>query len=116
AGLATLPMTIVLLLGSARSGALAARIGPRLQLTVGPLLAGGGVLLLARIDGSHHNYLIDVLPGVLVFAVGLTTLVAPLTASVMGSAPQDQVGVASGVNNAIARAGGLLAVAILPTL
>jgi len=116
AGLATLPMTIVLLLGSARSGALAARIGPRLQLTVGPLLATGAVLLLARIDAHHHNYLIDVFPGVLLFAIGMTTLVAPLTATVMSSAPQDQVGIASGVNNAIARAGSLLAVAILPTV
>lgn len=116
AGLATLPMTIVLLFGSARSGALAARIGPRLQLTVGPLIAGSGVLLLARIDAHHRNYLLDVLPGILLFAIGLTTLVAPLTGTVMSSAPQDQVGVASGVNNAIARAGGLLSVAILPTI
>jgi len=116
AGLATLPMTIVLLLGSARSGALAARIGPRLQLTVGPLLAGAGVLLLARIDAHHHGYLVNVFPGVLLFAFGMTTLVAPLTATVMSSAPQDQVGIASGVNNAIARAGSLLAVAVLPTI
>jgi MFS family permease len=116
AGLATLPMTIVLLFGSAYSGALAARIGPRLQLTVGPLVAGAGVLLLMRIDEHHRNYLIDVLPGIMLFALGMTTLVAPLTATVMSSAPQDQVGVASGVNNAIARAGGLLSVAILPSL
>ncbi|MCW2498047.1 MFS transporter [Jatrophihabitans sp.] len=116
AGLSMLPMTIVLLLVSARSGALAARIGPRLQLTLGPLVAGGGLLLLSRIDQHHHTYVIDVLPGVLLFALGMATLVAPLTATVMSSAPQDQVGVASGVNNAVARAGGLLAVAVLPTL
>lgn len=116
AGLATLPTTVVMLLFSARSGALATRIGPRLQLIVGPLLAAGGVALLLRIDPSHRDYLTDVLPGVLVFAAGLTTFVAPLTATVMSSAPEDDVGIASGVNNAISRAGGLLAVAILPPL
>ena len=116
AGLATLPITVVLLALSARSGALASRIGPRLQLIAGPLLAGGGLLVLSRIDQHHHNYVVDVLPGVVLFALGMVTLVAPLTATVMAAAPQDQVGIASGVNNAIARAGGLLAVAILPTL
>ncbi|MEO8888017.1 MAG: MFS transporter, partial [Jatrophihabitantaceae bacterium] len=116
AGPATLPLTFFMLLLSARSGALAARIGPRLQLTVGPLLAAAGLLLTLRIDEHHHNYLLDVLPGVIVFALGMTTLVAPLTASVMSSAPSDDVGVASGVNNAISRAGGLLAVAVLPPL
>ena len=116
AGLATLPITLVMLVLSARSGALAARIGPRVQLTIGPIVAGGGLLVLARIDNHHHAYLTDVLPGVLLFALGMTTLVAPLTATVMAAAPQDQVGIASGVNNAISRAGGLLAVAILPTL
>lgn len=116
AGLATLPVTVFMLLLSARSGALASRIGPRLQLTVGPLLAAAGLLLTLRIDEHHHEYLLDVLPGVIVFGLGLTTLVAPLTATVMSSAPSDDVGVASGVNNAISRAGGLLAVAILPPL
>ena len=116
AGLATLPMTLVLLALSARSGALAARIGPRLQLIVGPLVAGAGILVLSRIDQHHHAYLVDVLPGIVLFALGMTTVVAPLTATVMAAAPQDEVGIASGVNNAIARAGGLLAVAILPTV
>jgi EmrB/QacA subfamily drug resistance transporter len=116
AGVATLPVTIVMLLLSARSGALAARIGPRLQLTVGPLVAAASLLLLARIDTQHHNYLIDVLPGLLLFSLGLTTLVAPLTATVMAAAPPDEVGIGSGVNNAIARAGSLLAVAVLPPL
>jgi EmrB/QacA subfamily drug resistance transporter len=116
AGLATLPATGVMLLFSARSGALAARIGPRLQLIAGPLLFAAGLLLTLRIDQHHHSYLTDVLPGVLVFAVGLTTFVAPLTATVMSSAPSDDVGIASGVNNAISRAGGLLAIAILPPL
>jgi EmrB/QacA subfamily drug resistance transporter len=113
---ATLPLTAVMLALSRRSGALAARIGPRRQLIAGPLIAAVGLALLLRIDPSHRNYLIDVLPGLIVFAIGMTTLVAPLTASVMASAPSDDVGIASGVNNAVARAGSLLAVALLPPL
>ncbi len=116
AGLATLPITVLMLLFSERSGALATRIGPRLQLIAGPLVAGAGLLLLLRIDQHHHDYLTDVLPGVIVFGLGLTLLVAPLTATVMGAAPPDQVGIGSGVNNAVARAAGLLAVAVLPPL
>ena len=116
AGLATLPVTAVMLVLSVRSGALAARIGPRLQLTAGPLIAAAGLALLLRIDPTHRDYLSDVLPGVLVFAFGLTTLVAPLTATVMASAPNDEVGIASGVNNAVSRVGGLLAIAVLPPL
>lgn len=116
AGLATLPVTILLLVLSARSGALATRIGPRAQLIAGPLLAAAGLLVTLRIDAHHRNYLLDVLPGVVLFGLGLATLVAPLTATVMGAAPGDDVGIASGVNNAIARAGGLLAVAVLPPL
>jgi EmrB/QacA subfamily drug resistance transporter len=116
AGLSTLPVTVVLLLFSARSGALAARIGPRAQLIAGPLLAAAGLALTLRIDATHRSYPLDVLPGVLLFAVGLTTLVAPLTATVMSSAPPDEVGIASGVNNAVARAGSLLAIAVLPPL
>jgi EmrB/QacA subfamily drug resistance transporter len=116
AGVSTLPATAVMLAFSARSGALASRIGPRLQLMAGPLIFAGGLLLTLRIDQHHTNYLTDVLPGVLVFSIGLTTFVAPLTATVMASAPADDVGIASGVNNAVSRAGGLLAVAILPPL
>ncbi|MCU1659699.1 MAG: Drug resistance transporter, EmrB/QacA subfamily [Pseudonocardiales bacterium] len=116
AGLATLPVTVIMLLFSARSGALASRIGPRAQLMAGPLVAAAGLALLLRVDSTHRAYLTDILPGVLLFAVGLTTLVAPLTATVMAAAPGDDVGIASGVNNAISRAGGLLAVAILPPL
>jgi EmrB/QacA subfamily drug resistance transporter len=116
AGLATLPVTIVMLLLSARSGALATRIGPRVQLIGGPLLGAGGLLLLLRVDATHHAYLADVFPGVLLFGFGLTALVAPLTATVMSSAPAEEVGIASGVNNAIARAGSLLAIAVLPPL
>src|SRR4030095_5212079 len=107
---------IFMLFLSARSGALAARIGPRLQMTAGPLICAAGLLLMLRIDAQHHNYVTDVLPGVVVFALGLTTFVAPLTATVMGTAPQDEVGIASGVNNAVARAASLLAVAVLAPL
>ena len=116
AGTATLPVTIFMMFLSARSAALAARIGPRLQMTVGPLVCGAGLLLMLRIDNHHHSYVTDVLPGVIVFGLGLSTFVAPLTATVMGTAPPDQVGVASGVNNAVARAASLLAVAVLPPL
>jgi EmrB/QacA subfamily drug resistance transporter len=115
AGLATLPMTLVMLIGSSRSGALAARIGPRLQLSVGPALCGAGVLLLVPVDAGS-SYWLDVLPGITVFSVGLTALVAPLTTSVMAAAPDRFTGVASGINNAVARTGSLLAVAALPAL
>lgn len=116
AGIATLPMTVLLLLLSARSGALSARIGPKLQLIAGPLVAAAGLVLSLRIDATHHSYLRDVLPAVLLFGLGLALLVAPLTAAVMSAAPADSVGIASGVNNAVARSAGLLTVAILPPL
>lgn len=116
AGLATLPVTVLMLLLSSHSGALAGRIGPRLQLIAGPLVAAGGLALTMRIDTEHRNYVLDVLPGVLVFGLGLVVFVAPLTATVMAAAPADDVGIASGINNAVARAGGLLAVAVLPPL
>jgi MFS family permease len=114
-GLALLPVTAVMLAFSARSGQLAARIGPRLQMSLGPLVVGGGVLLLMRAtDGA--NYVTFVLPAVLVFAIGLAITVAPLTATAMGAAPAEHAGVASAVNNVVARAAGLLAVALLPLL
>jgi MFS family permease len=101
--------------GSARSGALAQRIGPRLQLTVGPLLAAAGLLLLTRI-GPDTTWAYDVLPGAFVFGLGLVTFVAPLTATVMASADPDHVSVASGVNNAIARSANLAAIAVIPVV
>jgi EmrB/QacA subfamily drug resistance transporter len=113
AGTALLPVTALMLLFSARVGALAQRIGPRLPLTAGPLLAAAGLLLLRRV-GPGASYLTEVLPGALVFGAGLTLLVAPLTATVLDSAEDRFAGVASGVNNAVARASGLLAVAIVP--
>jgi len=106
---------VLMLLFSARSGALAQRIGPRLQMAAGPLVAALGLLLTLRI-GHSASYWLDVLPAALVFGFGLTTLVAPLTSTVLAAAPSEHAGVASGVNNAVARAAGLLAVALLPTL
>ncbi len=115
AGTALLPITVVMLLLSARAGALAQKIGPRWPMTVGPLVAAAGIAMFARLDASS-SYLGGVLPAVLVFALGLSTTVAPLTASVLAAAPDHQVGVASAVNNDIARVAGLLAVAVLPAL
>jgi EmrB/QacA subfamily drug resistance transporter len=115
AGAALLPVTAVLLVFSSRAGALAARIGPRLPMTVGPLIAAGGLLLLLRI-GKAASWPADVLPAALVFGAGVALLVAPLTSAVLDSAPNRLAGAASGVNNAVARAGGLLAVAVIPGL
>jgi EmrB/QacA subfamily drug resistance transporter len=113
AGVSLLPVTVIMLLLSARSGALAARIGPRLQMSVGPVVIGAGLLLLTRV-GSTGNYVTEVLPAVVVFGFGLAINVAPLTATVLAAAPANNVGMASAVNNDVSRAGGLLAVAILP--
>ena len=115
AGTALLPVTAVLLVFSSRAGALAGRIGPRLPMTVGPLLAAGGLLLMLRI-GQDATWLADVLPAALVFGAGATLVAAPLTSAVLDSAPDRLVGSASGVNNAVARAGGLLSVAAIPGL
>ncbi|MFD4598309.1 MFS transporter [Streptomyces sp. NPDC058464] len=115
AGTALLPTTALMLLFSARSGALADRIGPRIPLTVGPLLCATAMLLMLRV-GEHANYLTDVLPAVLVQGVGMVTLVAPLTASVLASVDTSRAGIASGINNAAARAASLIAVAALPLL
>ncbi|GGO13240.1 MFS transporter [Micromonospora parathelypteridis] len=112
-GIALLPMTLLLLIGSARAGALSARIGPRLPLTVGPVIAAVGLLLLRGV-GPGASYWTDVLPGVLLFGIGLTLVVAPLTASVLAAVQDRFSGVASGFNNAASRAGSLLAVAALP--
>jgi EmrB/QacA subfamily drug resistance transporter len=115
AGTALLPATFLMFLFSAASGRLAQRIGPRLQLTVGPIIAGVGLLLLARID-PDASWATDVLPGALVFGAGLVTFVAPLTATVMGAVDTDHVSIASGVNNAIARTASLAALAVVPVI
>ncbi|MGZ4485504.1 MAG: MFS transporter [Nocardioidaceae bacterium] len=115
AGISTIPLTLVMLLFSSRSGALATRVGPRLPLSLGPVLCGAGVLLLRQI-GAGTNYFTGVLPGLLVFSSGLVLLVAPLTSSVLAAAPDRFAGIASGINNAVARTGSLLAVAALPAI
>ncbi|MFF9116605.1 MFS transporter [Streptomyces massasporeus] len=115
AGTALLPTTVLMLLLSARSGELADRIGPRIPLTVGPLLCAAGMLMMLRV-GPGASYVVDVLPALLVLGLGLVTLVAPLTATVLGSVSVVRAGLASGINNAAARAAGLLAVAALPLL
>jgi EmrB/QacA subfamily drug resistance transporter len=113
AGTALLPVTILLLFLSSRAGALAQRIGPRIPMTAGLVVAAVGMLMMTRI-GLHASYLLDVLPAVTVFALGLSGVVAPLTATVLATADVRHAGVASGVNNAVARAAGLLAIATLP--
>ena len=113
AGVSLLPVTVIMLAMSARSGALAARIGPRLQMSIGPILIGAGLALAARI-GPSGSYLTDVLPGVLVFGLGLAATVAPLTATALAAAPSQHAGIASAINNDVARAAGLIAVAVLP--
>ncbi|MGH3938593.1 MAG: MFS transporter [Pseudonocardiaceae bacterium] len=115
AGTAMLPVTVLMLLLSARAGALAERIGPRLPMTAGPLIAATGFLLTLRI-GPGASYLLDVLPAVVTLGLGLSLTVAPLTATVLGSVDPRYAGTASGVNNAIARTGSLLAVAVIPAV
>ena len=114
AGLSGLPITISLLFLSSRAAALSARIGPRIPMTVGPLVCSAGSLMLLGLEDNPTWW--GVLPGMTVFALGLALLVSPLTAAVLAAAPDRFAGVASGVNNAVARAGSLLAVAALPAL
>ncbi|MFG2905001.1 MFS transporter [Kitasatospora sp. NPDC048286] len=114
-GFALVPITVLMLLLSARAGRLGKRIGPRIPLTVGPMLCAAGVLLMLRI-GPDSSYWVDVLPAVTVLGCGMTLLVAPLTATVLAAVEVRHAGIASGVNNAAARAAGLLAVAALPAL
>jgi EmrB/QacA subfamily drug resistance transporter len=110
AGLSMLPTSILLFLLARRFGALADRLGPRLFMGVGPIVAGLGFLLLMRL-GRHPSYAGDVLPGVVLLGLGLSITVAPLTATVLSAAPAAHSGIASGVNNAIARVAGLVTIA-----
>ena len=112
-GLALLPVTVLMLLLSARSGALAQRIGPRIPMAAGPVVCAVALVLMSRI-GAGASYWLEVLPPVIVFGLGLSLLVAPLTATALGSLDDAHAGIASGVNNAVARAAGLLSVAVLP--
>ena len=113
AGVCLMPVTLIMLAFSARAGALSARIGPRIPMTAGPLLAAAGGAGMTRI-GPGASYLVDVLPPVSVFGCGLALTVAPLTANALAAVTESHAGLASGVNNAVARIGGLLAVAVLP--
>jgi len=114
-GVALLPLTAIMLLLSARSGRLAARIGPRLQMSAGPVVVGLGLALLAR-AATDRSYASGVLPAVIVFGLGLAITVAPLTATALAAAPREHAGMASAVNNDVARVGSLIAVAVLPAL
>jgi EmrB/QacA subfamily drug resistance transporter len=115
AGTSLLPITFIMLLLSSRSGRLASRIGPRLQMSVGPLVIAASFLLFIRV-GDSGDYLTAVLPAVLVFGLGVAIMVAPLTSTALSAAPVEHAGVASAVNNDVARAAGLIAVAVLPAL
>jgi EmrB/QacA subfamily drug resistance transporter len=115
AGVASLPVTAIMLVLSARGGALAERIGPRLPLTFGPLLIACGFGLLSRL-GPEGTYATTVLPGLIVLGLGLAGTVAPVTATVLAAADERHSGVASGVNNAVARTASLLSVAVVPAL
>jgi EmrB/QacA subfamily drug resistance transporter len=112
AGLATTPISLLLFALSPRFGRLASGTGPRLPMTLGPIVGGLGLLLMMRIDAGAE-YLPDVLPAIVVFGLGLSATVAPLTATVLDSVPEHHVGIASGVNNGVSRVAGLLAIAVL---
>ncbi len=114
-GMALLPLTIIMFLLSARVGRLSHRIGPRLPMSIGPCVVGAGMVLLAS-SPATSSYVVGVLPGVVVLGLGLALTVTPLTATALGSASDNQSGVASAVNNCVARFGGLIAVAAIPAI
>ncbi len=111
-GLTTLPVTIVMFVLSRRFGALADRFGPRLFMGAGPLIAAVGILLLLRVD-MHTSYVADLLPALLLFALGLSLTVAPLTAAVLADVDEHDAGIGSAVNNAVARVAGLIGVSVI---
>jgi EmrB/QacA subfamily drug resistance transporter len=112
AGLATTPISVILFALSPRFGKVASGTGPRLPMSLGPIVGGVGLIMLLRVDSSA-DYLSDVLPGIIVFGLGLAATVAPLTATVLDSVEQRHMGIASGVNNGVSRVAGLLAIAVL---
>jgi predicted MFS family arabinose efflux permease len=112
AGLVTLPVTILMFLLSRRFGMLADRLGPRLFMGLGPLVAAGGILLLLR-TGMDVSFWSDLLPALLLFGLGLSLTVAPLTATVLADADESDAGIASAINNAVARVAGLLGVSMV---
>jgi MFS family permease len=115
AGAATIPVTILMMLFSAKSGALAQRIGPRIPLIMGPVVVAAAFALMTRIHPGV-SYPAEVFPAVLMFALGLTITVAPLTATLIASVEDRHAGVGSAINNAVARVASLLAIAVLPAL
>jgi EmrB/QacA subfamily drug resistance transporter len=115
AGLATTPVSVILFVLSPRFGRIATGIGPRVPMSVGPIVGGIGLLLMMRV-GSDPDYLTEVLPAIIVFGLGLSATVAPLTATALNSVPEHQVGIASGINNGVSRVAGLLAIAVLGAL
>ncbi|SDW34484.1 drug resistance transporter, EmrB/QacA subfamily [Arthrobacter sp. cf158] len=110
AGIALLPGTVILMLGASYFGGLAGKYGPRWFMTVGPALCGVGFLMALSVQ-EPLNYWAQVLPGQIVFGLGLATLVAPLTAAILGAVPPEEAGIGSAVNNAVARIAGLIAIA-----
>jgi hypothetical protein len=112
AGLATTPISLILFALSPRFGKISTGIGPRVPMCLGPIVGGIGLLMLTGVP-ANADYVTDVLPGVLVFGLGLSATVAPLTATALNSVPENQVGIASGINNGVSRVAGLLAVAVL---
>lgn len=118
AGLTFLPFALLLTVMSRWAGGLVDRIGPRLPLTIGPLIAGVGMFMigLPGITEGLNTYWVTYFPGIVILGIGLGITVAPLTTAVMGSAPAESTGTASGINNAVARTAGVLAVAILGSL
>jgi MFS family permease len=112
-GAALLPINLLMLLISPRAGRWSARVGARLPMTTGAAVAAAGLLVLSGV-GPGASYLGGLVPGLALFATGLATLVAPLTAAVLEAAPDERTGVASAVNNAAARLAGLLGTAVLP--
>jgi len=112
AGLATLPPTVVLLLLSTTVGGLAGRFGPRWFMAAGPAVAAAGALLMLTVGEDPSGYWTGVLPGLVLVGLGITLMVSPLTSAVLGSVPQQEAGVGSAVNNAVARIAGLVTVAL----
>jgi EmrB/QacA subfamily drug resistance transporter len=115
AGFATTPISLILFALSPVFGRIATSTGPRVPMCVGPIVGGIGLLLITRID-ANANYVTDVLPGVIVFGLGLSATVAPLTATALNSVAENRVGVASGINNAVSRIAGVLAIAVFGAL
>jgi EmrB/QacA subfamily drug resistance transporter len=115
AGLATTPVSLILFVLSPRFGKIATGIGPRVPMSVGPIIGGVGLLLLMRVS-ADPNYLTEVLPAIVVFGIGLSATVAPLTATALNSVEERHVGIASGINNGVSRVAGLLAIAVLGAL